>query len=351
MHKYTILLVLNLLLPSLTFAQEEVLVREQFDYAAFNPLFNLMGGDRGWDGPWVRSVGDDAILRRGSLGSMVDNSVGTYASLEFVRAGIRYDRDINRIQDDGKVLWLAFDINFAPGSVANNVGNVTLTRAGNQVFSVGRKFGNRKIGLVWPGASGYKTDVDAEGLHRLVVKIQFSGDTEEEKAWLWVDPDSFNASGEPMESEADIAVPQPGMPPLRLNIGIDGVQLKVEGTPPLKVGYDNLVLARSFAATAADYVVSNRPTYSSMVPLTIYPNPSPGPVTVSWFQPRSEQVVLRVTDSSGRLVAKHQPGLLPVGQQVISLPALEQLPSGSYFLLLSSPSFSSRASLIISKTP
>ena len=346
-----ILCFLTLLLPLALGAQDggNVIVRETFDYAPLNPLFCIGDTTAGFLNEWTREIGDDAIIRRGNLVTTGESDGGSHrAALEFRRAGIRYNRAIPRIQDDGDELWLAVDMDFRPGSVANNVANVTLTRAGNQAIAVGRKFGNRKIGLVFPGAGGYNTAVDAEGLHRLVLRIRFSGDTGNEEAWLWVDPTDFNAAGEPTDVSADLFIGTDAAPALRLNIGLDGVQLKNEGTPPLFVDYDNLVLARTYAATDPDFSTSTLSPTVANLPLTVYPNPTGGPLTVSWQMPAAGALTLALYDGAGRRVAQRPTRPFTAGHHTLSLDReVTDLPAGSYLLQMSSARLRGAAQVVI----
>ncbi|MEM1359229.1 MAG: T9SS type A sorting domain-containing protein [Bacteroidota bacterium] len=331
-------------------AQSDILVYESFDYADYNPMFCLGDTVNGWRGPWRREIGDDGIIRKGDLVPSNTLPVSGRAVLEFVRAGIRYNRAIVPVEDDGQVLWMAYDVDFKPGSTANNVGNVTFTKGGNQVFTVGRKFGNRKIGLVWPGVGNYNTNVDAEGLHRLVIKIQFSGNVGEEQAWLWVDPDTFSGEGEPTIATADLRVPSGGLPGLRLNQGFDGVQLKVEGTPPLKVDFDNLILGKTYAAIDPAFIVSTSGPQIQTFPLRVSPNPGIGLLMVEWEMPRPGPMKLAVMDLRGSVLHQQPARNYSAGLHTMDLDLRQYgLPTGSYLLRLSSPGYQTSTKIILSK--
>ncbi|MTB50357.1 T9SS type A sorting domain-containing protein [Lewinella sp. W8] len=353
MYYPRLLLLYGLLVQTLVLTgQSEQLVREVFDYAALNPMFCLGDTTDGFLGPWTREIGDDAIILRGSLGETgAATDLGNRATLEFIRAGIRYNRPITRIQDDGNDLWVAVDMDFRPGSAANNVANLTLTRAGSQAIAIGRKFGNRKIGLVFHNATNYNTDVDAEGLRRLVLRIRFSGDTDNEEAWLWVDPDEFDANGEPTDASADLTITRTSSPALRLNIGIDGVQLKNEGTPPLLVDYDNLILARTYAALSPDYLISTTsPRAVTTLPLTVYPNPATGPLTVTWDMPERETLLLELLDLQGKVIWRQAPTSFSSGRQSVRIPTTN-LPDGTYLVRSSSASYRGAARVVVSRRP
>ncbi|MEM9258263.1 MAG: T9SS type A sorting domain-containing protein [Bacteroidota bacterium] len=343
-------IILLVLFTSCLTAQSDVLVYESFDYADYNPMFCLGDTTNGWLGSWSREIGDDGIIQKGDLFNAETLPVSGRASLEFVRAGIRYNRAIEPIEDNGQALWIAFEVDFLPGSAANNVGNVTFTKGGNQVFTVGRKFGNRKIGLVWPGVGNYNTNVDAEGLHRLVVKIQFSGNVGEEQAWLWVDPETFGSDGEPTVATADLRVPSGGLPGLRLNQGFDGVQLKVEGNPPLKVDFDNLILGKTYAAVDPAFIVSTSGPQIQTFPLQVVPNPGIGLLTLQWDMPRTAPLEISVMDLRGRGLLRLPARNYSAGLRTMDLDLRQYgLPTGSYLLRLSSPGYQTSAKIILSK--
>ena len=221
------------------------LLRESFDYAEYNPLWCAESPDSNWKGEWSRIKGDDVIIRQGNLDyNGWGTAWGNHVSIPFISAGIRYNRPTELIADDGQVLWASVMMEFKAGNHPNNVGNITLLKSGSQVFTFGRKYGNELFGFIWPPNVGaYNTNIPTDGLHWVVVKIQFSGDSGEEKAWMWIDPP---ANMEPDSSSANLIVPEAGKPALRINDGIDGVQIKAEGVAPLRLAMDELRLGRSF---------------------------------------------------------------------------------------------------------
>ncbi|MEL7163653.1 MAG: T9SS type A sorting domain-containing protein, partial [Bacteroidota bacterium] len=300
-----------------------------------NGLFELAGGsEQGWTGSWQRAIGDDAILRRGNL-EVNDFNLGedgTRASLEFIRAGIRYNRRMERLRDDGQEIWASVIMDWRPTTVGNNVGNVTLTRNNEQVLSFGRKFGNRRIAIVLPGGVSFETSTPAEGRHLLLLKIEMSGDGGTERAFLWVDPPLEQPTGGPDVVSADAATPTGRF---NLNDGIDGVQLKVEGTPPLAVEYDRLVIGGSFRAVLPGFTVANANREQRAWQFYVLPNPTAGAVTVNWTSTSVDNYTLALYDAGGRLLRRFNERRYPAGpqSQVLDLAALG-LPAGTYFLRL-----------------
>lgn len=335
------------LLPLLAVGQtDSLLVHEPFDYAPFNPLWCAPNGaGTGWVSEWRRETGDDAILLAGNLGAG-EVDTGTHALIDFVRAGVRYNRFIDPIRDEGQELWMSVVLDFGAGDAAGNVGNVTLTRGGQQVFSFGRKFGNRRFGLVWPGAPDYATDVATDGLHRLVVLLAFSGDEDNEQAWLWIDPP---ADREPDPANADLAISADASPGLSINRGFSAIQLKVEGTPPLRVGYDELRLGTSFAAVSPAGVVSTTEDLLPYLPLTIFPNPTAGSLSIILPQAVPGPVGYELYDANGRQLLS-QAGTYPGRELLLDLATLH-LPTGIYTLRLKTSAYRSVARIVYTSRP
>ena len=277
----------------------QVLVHEPFDYAPKNPVWCSDGGT-GWDVDWSRVTGDDAIYEAGDLDT-TSGVVGTHALLPFELAGMRYNRNIPLIADDGQDLWISVWMDFAEGAHPNNVGNITLLRNGDQVYTFGRKFGNERFGLVWPGATGYNTSVPTEGRHWVVTKIEFSGDNGAESAYLWIDPPGATAGMPPAPADADLAITPGSSPALTLNAGINGVQLKNEGTPPLFLGLDELLLGRTFADVAPTIVSTNTPQVR-FGELSIQPNPATTTVQYQLTLTQPQRLRTRLLDVAGRTV-------------------------------------------------
>ena len=326
------LLLLCALFPALTlYSQDTALVRETFDYATFNPLFVLGGEGEGWTGPWERLNGDIAVVRRANLGDDGPARPRGYASFDFVRDNMRCERKMTRVQDDGDDLWVAYTVDFGTaGGPTNNVANLTLTRAGNQVLSFGRTFGGGRIGLVWPNAAAVNSTVAAEGVRRLVIRIRFSGDTGNEEVTLWIDPPADGA--EPDPADAALTVGPDNGP--RLNIGLDGVQLKVEGTPPLLVGFDNIFVGRNYTAVSPD-LTSLRPRAYRDLPLKVFPNPTDGPLTVAFTTPAAGPLNVELYDATGRRLRSRREVLPGAGSQSIELSGLTAgLPEGNYTLVV-----------------
>ena len=268
----------------------------------------------------------------------------------FRRAGIRYNRTFRRINDDGQTIWIACDLDFGAGGPNGNVGNLTLTRAGGQQLSVGKKFGNGKIGVVVPNVNGYDTDVDAVGAHRIVLKIQFSGDTDNERAWLWVDPgpEDLTTAGELDETTATLTLPQDGLPGPRLNIGLDGAQLKVEGTPPLRVAFDNLAIGTTYRSVDPAFTTSDRVPETTDFPFVVYPNPTGGPLRAEFSLPAATRLRVSLLDVAGREVATLPAADYAAGFHALDLAGLTaRQPAATYLLRLSGPHLSATRMLMV----
>jgi hypothetical protein len=69
----------------------------------------------------------------------------------------------------------------------------------------------------------------------------------------------------------------------------------------------------------------------------LYPNPSPGSLTFSWWQPAAGEVSYRITDARGRLVEHSPPVVYQSGKHEENL-SLGHLTAGTYFIRLITPS-------------
>ena len=303
-------------------------LHEPFDYAPKNPIW-CSGGGTGWIGEWSRETGDDAIYEANDLDT-IDNETGTHALLPFELAGMRYNRRIPLIADEGQTVWMSVWMKFAEGANPNNVGNVTFTRNGNQVFTIGRKFGNQKFGFVWPGAGNYNTDVDTEGLHWVVARIEFSGNNAAESVWLWIDP-IIDGTTPPDDASANLMIDASSSPSLRLNTGIDGVQLKNEGTPPLFMGLDELLLGNTFLEVAPMLTSTTTPT-TFFGELTVLGNPVADQLTYRLRLPGTQRLQARIVDASGRTVYASPYETLGAGAHEMQVPVA--FPAGLYLLQL-----------------
>ena len=316
-----LLLIFALLLGGSLHAQ--LLVHEPFDYADLNPL-DWADGGTGWSSDWTRGTGDDIIVRPGNLPYLnLAETDGNYLAAHYEVVGLRYNRELVSIPDQGQTVWIAFLMRTQDGNNPNGVANITLTKDGNQVLSIGQKFGNERFGLVWPGAPLYNSTVSVAGLHWVVTKLQYSGSNQSEQAHLWIDPDP--QAGPPAEAAADLAVPQPGQPNLNLNFGFDGVQVKVEGGAPLRVDFDELRIGNTFAdVNPFQTTATSNP---GEVAATIFPNPARRSFSIGLETPQT--VAVQLTNAVGNVVFARdafftaQPVVLP-----------ESLPGGMYFLTL-----------------
>ena len=333
------LLYLLILLPGFGFGQicadcDELYVTEPFDYAPFNGMFAQDGGT-GWTTVWNRAIGEDAIFLRGDLSTetIAAEEGGTRALLRFVRAGIRYNRRFEGIReaDDTGDLWFSAVLNWEDGGPSNNVGNVTVTYNDEQVFSFGRKFGNRRIAIVLPGGTNFETPVVAEGTHHLVLKLKWSNDGSREQAFLWVDPPMAGNRIELAESTADAATPTNA---INLPNGINGIQLKVEGTPPLTVEYDHFRMGNSFQAILPDFTNSLSEVGPAELQMQLSPNPAAGVTRLSWQQPHAaDRVAIELYTLQGSRIAVLTERPAPAGSNYFDIPVSElNLKPGAYLV-------------------
>ncbi|MEL6923596.1 MAG: T9SS type A sorting domain-containing protein [Bacteroidota bacterium] len=314
------------LLLFLPLALSAQLVEEHFDYPLSNSLNLANGGSGQWEGHWYREKGLDVIIEPGSL--LVEGLEGTaqgeHLGVVYRAQGIRYNRSFTPIEDDGNSLWVSVIMEYLPEAHPNNVGNITLLKNGQQALTFGRKFGNEKFGVVWPGAGNYNTDKDTDGLHWLVLRVKFSGDANPERVWLWVDPTPNEV---PDSLSADLFIGENSQPALRLNNGLDGVQIKVEGTPPLDMRYDALLMGRSFS-DVAPFSSANHSVDLPFEQIHFSPNPTDGIGQLTIQTKATFEASIHIYDLMGRSVLQLSPQSFP---NATSVPIdLSGLPAGLF---------------------
>jgi len=95
-------------------------------------------------------------------------------------------------------------------------------------------------------------------------------------------------------------------------------------------------------------VVSNRDQDLVRLPLTVYPNPSSGPVTVSWSMPVAGEVSGTITDAAGKVVQALPARFYSTGNALLELSDTTlKLPAGSYQLSLHGPDFLAVKTIIL----
>ncbi len=305
--------------------RDTAIVCEDFELAVMNPLECSDLSGYGWTGAWRREIGDDVIISdRDLCPESVDCDGNHSLSAHQVRAGLRYERSMGTIRDQGQTVWMSVLMDFDAGSDAEGVITVALQRGSLQELSVGKKFGNQLIGLVWPEASNYNTDIPAEGLHWLVLRIDFSGDSEGEKVWLWVDP---SPTATPSTDNADIAVPQAGMSDIKINAGINLVQIKAEGRAPQLADIDDIKIGASFQAVSPALVTSIQTVQRDI--LRSYPTPTSGMVYVE--VPVSERIDgVALHSLGGELIYEWAMSDMSSADGRIEIFLPSHLPSGHY---------------------
>ncbi|MGB3467924.1 MAG: T9SS type A sorting domain-containing protein, partial [Cyclobacteriaceae bacterium] len=128
------------------------------------------------------------------------------------------------VTDDGNGYWFSFlsEIDVVGGGVAQ--GGFSTGSQPSVIF--GKKFGPTNVSIIdLAGNSAVQTiDTDTEASENLwfVVYVQFSGDANNDTAYLWLNPDSETA---PSQSSADAVISTD-----KLNNGIDHIFFRAEGT-------------------------------------------------------------------------------------------------------------------------
>ncbi|MCE9553361.1 MAG: PEP-CTERM sorting domain-containing protein [Planctomycetes bacterium] len=198
-----ILVVVNL--ATVTQVDAAILVDETFTYTASDPLAGLNGGT-GWSGGWLTTTSGPTILS-GSLayplgqfgGPSTGNRMGVSDNSIFVNSY----RSFSGLGDSsgpgsgplgGTTLWISLLINPISTSTAS-AGDGMLFEVSDSSFSKGFTAGFRNDALVWmlgspPFANETSTgkSVTLAETVKLVFRVDFSGDTNDDRVSMYVNP-------------------------------------------------------------------------------------------------------------------------------------------------------------------
>ncbi len=237
---------------------------ESFNYAPGTNFDTLAGTTgNGWTGSWD--------LYDGPKGAAVIADTGFhYNDLNYAvpRTGHqlvcvnqnawdshRYGRSLDKVWPDqaGKVYWFSMLMEIQNAPTANCWLGVKLCKdQGSEYMMFGKGWGM----TVYTVGSGYHGAADQEtsttnwdvGPVWLVGKIIMSGDSQNEKAYMWITPDP---SAEPDTATAD-AKSNPGM-----NDGFQYIKIEFGGeTVGMEVAFDEIRLGESFADVSSPLVSS-----------------------------------------------------------------------------------------------
>jgi len=330
-------------------------LRESFDYAP-NVLDGLGEAVDGWGGPWTIFAGSPEIMYvvEGSLemSGIPTSGNSLMGSMTSADGDERAYREIVDIWPDiGNSYWISYLMN------VNNISfneqswqGVSLYLSDTELVLFGKVWGLPNYGLMAHTLGGTATTslfTWEDGLVWTVIRINMSGDTQNERCFMWINP---SPASEPDTSLADVIAD------LQLNDGFDRVVIHFGRNIDLEASFDEVRLGTSFQDVSSQYTgvgVDENQRVNQFELSNNYPNPF-NPVTRIDYQiPQTANVNISVYNSIGQLVTVLVDEMKSPGKYSVSWNATNQnglkVPSGIYIARMAGNNYSATRKLTLLK--
>ena len=340
--------VIALLMMSLGLSQS---VKESFDYT-LDILDGLGEAADGWGGPWTIFEGslDLMYIEEGSLEfsgvPTSGNSMrGTMSTLDDNQ---RAYRELETVwPDNGGSYWISYLMDVINMSFSDQSwqGVSLYLNDGTELVLFGKVWGLHNLGLMAHTLGGGATTSSLtweEGLVWTVIRIDMSGDDQNEPCYMWFNPDPTT---EPDTAIADVKAD------LQLNDGFERVVVHFGKFIDLETYFDEIRLGISFEDVSSAYTSVKQ--YENHLPNQFelsynYPNPFNSKTTICFNHKDSDKITLKIYDLKGREIITLTDGYFPAGKHEVQWEASEQ-PSGIYFYRLQAGAHSETRKLILQK--
>ena len=344
MRTLVICLLSVLLIASLGLAQYSA--RESFEYPKGDTISAVTGlAINGWSDSWtynndtpgLQVIGDTDLVYADMTFPVtnVGNHVTVTAPGSWTAS--RYRRTLDKTWPDeaGKVYWTSFIFDSKLVPTGNTYYIVKFFENNNERFAVGKAGGgtNYTCGSGWPGSSG--DDVSAVACEGgpvwLVTATYMTGDANDERTFMWVNPDPAGAA--PDTNLADVKRFT------TMNAGFNNVRIECGGELTNKINFDEIRIGTDWISVSSQLVKvgvdeqgrDNMPTDFALS--QNYPNPFNPTTQLSYSVLKSGFVSLKVYNLLGQHVATLFEGVRQTGQYQATFNA-NNLPSGVYFARL-----------------
>lgn len=249
--RFTVLVVLFFLVAQVFAAVPDVL-RESFNY----PEGDLLGrGDvgNGWLGPWEEPASGSTLVLAGSMGYAGVPQTGGY--LEVSESGTIWRLLEETWPDDGTTYWISMLYErFDTYEVDNSYCGFSLfLGASLELLYIGKPWASTLVGMDAHRASGAVfTEIDSYDQNWLVVKLIMNGTAENDKAYMWVNPDP---AVEPDTANANISAFWEG------SGGFDRVRIGSGNSPsPCECLFDEICMSKTYAGLTGEVPTNGLPT-------------------------------------------------------------------------------------------
>lgn len=311
-------------------------VKESFDYPP-GILEGLGEAVDGWGGPWTIFEGSNDLMWI-DTGSLEFSGVPT--SGNFLRGTMstadnnqRAYRELETLwPDDGTTYWISYLMEIYNYSFSDQSwqGVSLYLNNGTELVLFGKVWGQPNLGLMAHTLGGGATVSPMtweEGLVWTVIRIDMSGDDQNEPCFMWFNPSPV---AEPDTANADVKAD------LQLNNGFERVVVHYGKFIDLEVYFDEIRLGTSFEDVSLPYtsVTQLKNPFPNQFELSQnYPNPFNPTTMIAYALPSSGKVRLSVYDLMGKEVAVLVDGIQRAGNHEVQFDGAN-LASGIYFYKL-----------------
>jgi hypothetical protein len=325
--------VIALLMTSLGLSQS---AKESFDYP---PGFFDISGEAidGWGGPWTIFEGSSDLMNivEGSLESPGVPTSGNslWGTMSVANDNQRAYRELATVwPDDGTPYWISYlmEINNISSNDQSWQGVSLYLNDGTELVLFGKVWGLPNLGLMAHTLGGGATTSALtweEGLVWTVIRIDMSGDDQNERCFMWFNP---NPASEPDTAIADVKAD------LQLNNGFERVVVHFGKFLDLETYFDELRLGTSFEDVSSPYTSTSVSQHENQLPNQFelsnnYPNPFNPTTVMNYELPVRSYVSLKVYDILGRGISEMADGIKEQGHYSAIFDG-SNLPGGTYFV-------------------
>ncbi len=222
---------------------EKTALYEPFNYDLNQELNNLGVAGKGWGGPWSVFEGTSADMtiqaptEHLGLISSGNKLTGSLSKAEGLRASRLLDP---RWEDSGDTIWLSFLFEVDnPSSLTSSWQGVSIFDGSSERVIIGKDWGKNYFGFNGLGVGNAVTSTSAFQGNQvwMVLKIETSGNSSNENAYLWINPDP---TVEPDVNSADASQQ------VQINSGFDKIVCHLGNTAGITCSYDEIRLGYSF---------------------------------------------------------------------------------------------------------
>jgi len=343
--------VITLLVTSLGLSQS---VRESFDYApaALDGLGETVDG---WEGPWTIFEGSSVLMNieEGSLEFPGVPTSGNFlmGTMSTTDDAQRAYRELESVWlDDGIPYWISYLMEINNSSFIDDSwqGVSLYLNDGTELALFGKVWGLPNLGLMAHTLGSATTTSELtweEGLIWTVIRIDMSGDDQNEKCHMWFNPDP---AAEPDTANADVKAD------LLLNDGFERIVVHFGKFIDLETCFDEIRLGTSFEDVSSAYttVKQHENQRANQFELSNnYPNPFNPQTQINYQIPQTANVNIAVYNLSGRLVTTLVNAVKSPGSYSVSWNATDQngLPvaGGIYIARMVSKNYSASRKLTL----